>query len=225
MRLSFYYADALLQSEKHGVAEVLILARGGGSLEDLFCFNDPRLAYAIFNCSIPIVSGIGHETDTTIADLVSDLRAPTPSVAAEFVTPDGAAYKDRTKQLYEKLSDTIHTLLQAQAQQIDLLQSRLQHPKDRIEQLIEKRQFLTQKLITQIHLSIRQSHYRFDILKKALHTLSPLATLTRGYAIVSNHSGEILYNTKDIGIEDKLNIQLSTGRLACSVLKITCQVK
>ncbi len=126
---------AIQQAQKHALCDVLLIVRGGGSLEDLWCFNDEMLAQTIFDCTIPIISGIGHEIDFTIADFVADLRAPTPSVAAEMATPDCIQLKQAFVRLQHHLSSIMQAQLLEQTQSLDQLWQRLlrQHPLRRIQ--------------------------------------------------------------------------------------------
>lgn len=126
-------ADALERASARGECDVLLLCRGGGSMEDLWCFNDERVARAVVACSVPVVSGVGHETDFTIVDFVADLRAPTPTAAATLVSPDRTELAARLEGLERRLRRCTQHTLQQRAQQIDFLARRLVHPARRIE--------------------------------------------------------------------------------------------
>jgi len=127
--------------------DVLILARGGGSLEDLWAFNDERVARSLRACPIPVVSGVGHETDFTIADLAADVRAPTPTAAAELVSPDGGEWLQRFRHAEAQLTRCVRAQLQRRAQRLDWLAARLVHPRHRLALLAQRLHALTQRLV------------------------------------------------------------------------------
>ena len=175
------------------IADVLIVGRGGGSLEDLQAFNTEEVARAIFNSTIPVISAPGHETDYTIADFAADLRAPTPSAAAELVVKNRDEVEQHVDQLRLRLDNSIqHALEQAHAQ-LDTLQHRLQTP---TQQLQWRRQELTnlhKRLDEGIKHKLEVCHYRLDICARGLEALSPLQTLKRGYTVVEQkEAGEII---------------------------------
>jgi len=133
--------DALSNAVQHNECDVLIISRGGGSMEDLWCFNDEQLAHSIHNCPIPIVSGVGHEVDVTIADLTSDLRAPTPTAAAELISPDTSHLISGLQSLHFRLPRAMERLTQRLAQNVDMTTRQLIHPR---QQLTQKKQNLQQ---------------------------------------------------------------------------------
>jgi len=210
-------------------AEVIILARGGGSLEDLWPFNEEKLAQAIFDSVIPIVSGVGHETDLTIADLVADLRAPTPSVAAEMVSPNLTALLDRFKSFELFLTKRMQQLLQTKAQHLDWASQRLRHP---MQAIALQKQALA-RVLSQLNnawlkmLQYKQLQYRQAL--RTLEALNPLATLTRGYAIVFHEGSQrVVRSVQELKNKDKLRIQLHDGEIHCLVTedsKITTSSK
>lgn len=202
---------ALKTANAHASADVLILARGGGSLEDLWPFNEEQVARAIFESQIPIISGVGHEIDFTIADFVADQRAPTPSVAAEMATPLDSELLQRVNQLQNTLSQGIHHYLNYQAQKVDWLLKSLQHPAQRIRDQQQRLETLQKQLLQAIQLFTQQKHRQIAYLLQALDGVSPLSTLERGYAIVSNQNGMIVRSVKEIKAEQALNIRLKDG--------------
>lgn len=256
--------SALRCANQDACCDVLILARGGGSMEDLFAFNDEQLAYAIVESQIPIVSGIGHETDFTIADFVADCRAPTPTAAAETITPNIADirwnvqaqltrlqhfmrrqildYRALLRHTLEKLTSP-RQIIFAQWQTVDYLQSHLSRV---MQQLILMRQQHLQLLILRLNannpqqilqrdrlrldaqykrleqpMKIQMQHHRYQLKKlmSTLHAVSPLATLDRGYAIVSHHE-HIITDSHLISLQDILDIRLAKGRIKSRVIAI-----
>jgi exodeoxyribonuclease VII large subunit len=198
--------------------DVIILARGGGSLEDLWAFNDEELAQTIAACSIPIVAGVGHEVDFTIADFVADVRAPTPSAAAELVTPDKAELKRVLHTHQAALLDAAHTIvnrartdLQHQTWALERVspQATLNNNRQRIDTLINRAEQ------TVLHmLSLRRAE--LNTLAAQLATLNPEATLERGYAIVQKGQA-VVSSTKEVSQGDDLLIQVSDGEFRAKV--------
>jgi exodeoxyribonuclease VII large subunit len=258
-------SNAIELANKRKECDVLIVARGGGSLEDLWAFNEEMVAQAIYHSHIPIISAVGHEVDVTISDFTADFRAPTPSAAAEAISPDQHQWVSHfdylAKQLTAALSFNIteksqllnnlqHRLkqthpgkqLQMHAQRLDdcqarltqapsiaiqnaklrlsVLQSRLleQHP----QRMIDGYQFRLSKLKHQLPIPIQQTlqqaKIRFAQCHTGLEALSPLATLSRGYSITKRQlDGLIIKSTDNVGVNDKLVIQLADGTLQTNV--------
>jgi exodeoxyribonuclease VII large subunit len=245
--------------------DVLILARGGGSLEDLWAFNEEVVARAVYASKIPIVCGVGHETDITIADFTADLRAPTPSAAAELVSPDRMEWLQRLTHMQQRIHSLTMNRLQTRQQRLDNLEKRLQHPGRRLQtisqrleqtgrllvaamnahlatsrqQLQESRGRLLQntplyriqnssqrnsalqhRLRRSILARLHAAGQRFTALSHNLHTVSPLATLGRGYAIVRSTDGNILRRASDVVTGDRIQARLATGSLNCLVESI-----
>ncbi len=245
--------------------DILILARGGGSLEDLWPFNEENVARSIYQSQLPIITGIGHEIDFTIADFVADLRAPTPTAAAECITPNQNDLLNLLQQTQSQLYQAIQTQLQNHYQHIDYLEKRLKNPR---QQLLEYQQrlklvshglkkaqehYLSQLLnqVAQSHqqlqhyspqnqiqryahqLSLLHSHFNTMIKQQlveknnklgqcitALDAISPLATLKRGYSIVTDStSGAILRSAKDCSKGSTITATLSEGQLHCEVIE------
>jgi len=200
--------------------DVLLVARGGGSLEDLWPFNEEKVAYAIYQSNIPIISGIGHEIDFTIADFVADVRAPTPSAAAELLTPDQDELVATLAQYQKNLSRHIIQRFQHFQQHLLWIKKHLQqqHPQRRITEQIQQLDTLE---ITLIRLQKQFLEKKFMLLQTfaaKLHALSPLATLSRGFAIVTyTDKQQILYDAKDVSVGDKIQVRLSRGKLDCTV--------
>lgn len=209
---------ALQVAHAHQQSEVLILARGGGSIEDLWPFNEEIVARAIFASTIPIISGVGHEIDFTIADLVADLRAPTPSAAAELASPHQDDLLQRLKLMEQRLSQKMLALLNYYAQKVDWLQKRLRHPKQTIHALSQRLNHLCNRLKYSIKQLLKQKQFNFLTLTRALDALSPLSTLDRGYAIVSNEQHNIIQSAKTIQPNDHVQIRFADGSWKCRAI-------
>ena len=189
-------------------------------MEDLWAFNEEVLARAIFASKIPIVTGVGHEVDFTIADFVADHRAPTPSAAAEFISPDQSHWLQNLNRFQQRLTALIQTILQIKQQEFQILLKQLKHPREKIQQQYQQLDYLEQRL--RVAISHLLSHYQqqFQSLVRTLETVSPLATLSRGYAIVQNQAGEVIRSTAQISLHEKLQIRLHQGKVACTVEKL-----
>jgi len=187
---------ALKALDQAGV-EVIVLARGGGSIEDLWAFNDEAVARAIAAARVPVVSAVGHETDFTIADFVADLRAPTPSAAAELLTPDGAALDQQLATLVQRAGRALQAQLWMAVGDLERLEARLQQ---------------------QATARLDQAHGRLATLAARLEALSPLRVLARGYAVVRDQeSGSIIRDAEQVAPGCLLHIQLAHGALVARV--------
>lgn len=199
---------------RHDV-DTIIVARGGGSIEDLWAFNEEHVARAIFEARHPIICGIGHETDFTIADFVADLRAPTPSAAAELAVPDIEQIRNRLESLQAKLLseaagaiDRCRWQLQTMVRTLSLLspRTRLDNDQQRVDVLTGRLDHMMQQLLV-------KAQGQLAIAQARLESMSPLATLDRGYAIVRDHTGQVIRSVTVVASGDKLNIQVSDGEI------------
>lgn len=216
-------AKAIDMANRANKVDVIILARGGGSLEDLWAFNEEIVARSIFASHIPIVSGIGHEVDFTIADLVADLRAPTPSAAAESVVPDQTEVLQTFEVYLSRLKRDITRQLQHYALKLDGLEKQLVHPGQRLKQATLQCEHLTHRLFEIIKNKITAETNKLGQLGGRLHALSPLATLARGYAIVSNpETGEIYHSINALKPKQIVKTQLGEGEFLSEV-KAMCR--
>jgi exodeoxyribonuclease VII large subunit len=201
---------ALAQAQKSNLVNVILLVRGGGSIEDLWAFNDEQLAYAIASSTIPIISGVGHETDFTIADFVSDLRAPTPTAAAEMATPDRLELLRQIQGYADFMQRMMRQKLDREAQRIDQLSLRLQHAIPNPTQMRQRQNQLQERLMRVWQEKLRywrqqQEHYLFQI-----ETLSPQRTLERGYSLILDETVAVR-DPKDLQTEKTYTVAMAKG--------------
>ncbi|MFM7482001.1 MAG: exodeoxyribonuclease VII large subunit [Candidatus Methylopumilus sp.] len=197
--------------------DVLILARGGGSIEDLWAFNEEIVARGIIASKIPIITGVGHETDTTIADFVSDLRAPTPTGAAELVTSHTVELV-KTIQVYKnQLNKVMAGVIRELMQKIDYLEKRLISPRQQIQRQKEQIHQYIQRINQSMKNAMIQYRLKIDKLKLNLDHLSPHAVLSRGYSIITNVDGQIVNNVNQLKLDDKIRIQLNHGQADANI--------
>lgn len=198
--------------EKEGV-DVMIVGRGGGSIEDLWAFNEEKVAKAVFDCSIPIISAVGHETDTTIIDFVSDLRAPTPSAAAELAVFELAALDERFNDAYNRLVREMDLVIKRERRKVENGISRLNavSPQSKIR---EKRTYLIKledNLSSGMERVLRNRRHRLDIFIEKMNGLSPINKMSTGFAYVSDGSGKMVKDVKSVNKGDKLDLRLVNG--------------
>lgn len=192
--------------------DVVILARGGGSIEDLWPFNEEAVARAIFASLIPTISAVGHETDFTIADFVADLRAPTPSAAAELAVPDAGENLKLLQNLQQELIKTINYKLQAAKWKLQNVINLLHHPSYYITKQTQKIDYLEAHLYAAIKQKLESCEQRFIKAAQGLDLISPLATLLRGYAIITKDK-HVVQSINDVTTGDNLQIKLADGVL------------
>jgi exodeoxyribonuclease VII large subunit len=211
--------QAIAQANHDAQCDVIILARGGGSMEDLWSFNHEALAHAIANSQIPIVSGIGHETDFTIADFVADFRAATPTGAAEQVTPDWKKLEQQFQTLGERLRLAMMRFLKEKQQQLAYEAQKIGSPKRLIETHEQTLDYLTRQLNQLMTFFMTQKKHSLSALIQSLESHSPLATLARGYAVATKEH-KLLFTTENLAINDTIDVQLARGQLTCTINKI-----
>ena len=208
-------SNAIHELNKFGLVDVIIVGRGGGSIEDLWAFNEEIVARTIFESNIPIISAVGHETDFTIADFVSDLRAPTPSAAAELSCDSSNDILNRYSELKNIMSRIAQGTIDKSWNCIDHLENRitLQQPKKRIRDQVEKIFQYRQRFIHEIDLTHTYYLDKTKALSKQLVGLGPHQVLNRGYSIAFDKSGEIIRKSTDLKIGEKFRLKTGTGSL------------
>ena len=200
--------------------DAIILCRGGGSIEDLWAFNDEAVARAIRASKIPVVSGVGHETDFTIADFAADLRAPTPTAAAELLSPDRETLLARLSQLNRQMRQQTNRSLAERGQQLDWLASRLTHPAQRLQQQRESLRHQVFRLSNALRWQISVPKMKLNGLSASLSQLDPLAVLSRGYAIAIGPDGKAVRDASTLTIGSELRLSFARGSALSTVNKV-----
>ena len=204
--------------DENNVCDVIIIGRGGGSIEDLWAFNNEELAYAIYNCKIPVISAVGHETDFTICDFVSDMRAPTPSVGAELAVPDKEELMAYYKSQLQYISSMIDLKQRRLSNLITDMQRRLAlvSPQKKISDYENKLRYYNdtiQKLVSEIY---NEKANQITTLSSKLETLNPLSILSRGYSIAEK-DGKVISLKTDLKLNDEFTLKLSDGKITAKV--------
>jgi len=259
-------AQAIERANRDNLCDVLIVGRGGGSLEDLWPFNEEVVARAIFHSRIPTISAVGHEVDTSISDFVADLRAPTPSAAAELVSPDRFEWLGRFEQLERSLLRIMQNRLSQQAFHVTQLIKRLRHPKEKLNEHMQRLDMAEMRLKNAMQSRLQNDKQRLQVCQhtlaqykpdkqlallqqqntqlskrlvkamkdnllrlqntlarqgEVLNAVSPLSTLSRGYAINTTVDGQVIHSHKQIKAGDTLIAKLHEGSLHCTIDKTT----
>jgi len=199
--------------------DVIIVARGGGSMEDLWAFNDEELARTIFNAHHPIIVGVGHEVDFTIADFVADLRAPTPSAAAELAVPDHREVRASLQGMAAEIATLVANMLTEKKRGLEIHYSSLRHlsPRTLIDNNRQRVDWLGQRLEESIGSQLKQRKNALDVATAALRSVSPIATIARGFAVVSKADGKIVRSVKDINSNDPIIVRVEDGQFGAHV--------
>ena len=215
--------QAMQEMDDSGHVDLIILGRGGGSLEDLWPFNEEKVARAIFECKTPVISAVGHETDITIADMVADLRAPTPSAAAELAAPSITELLQLIATIEEKVGKTIAYKLEQTWQKMDHLQDRfvLQRPEAMITRMGDLNKFLSSELKQLMSTKLQGHLNHLEMLSGELSILNPKNILDRGYAIATSKSGSIIHNPEDLEKGELFQLQLAKGTMSAHKEKNT----
>ena len=213
---------AIRYANKYKLADVLIVGRGGGSIEDLWAFNDERVAYAIYNSEIPVISAVGHEPDVTISDFVADIRAATPSNAAELAVPD----QDSLQQLLDAMQDSMVSSIKRQVngarRHLEVLAgaNALQRPDAYILKQKDYLNVLKKQLASAQSANLSNLRRRYLSNTVKLDAMSPLKVLTRGYAMVQKEKGKLVRSVEQIERGERMNIRLSNGSFRATVIDI-----
>lgn len=210
---------AIRYANRHNIADVLIVGRGGGSIEDLWAFNDERVARAIYESEIPIISAVGHEPDVTISDFVADLRAATPSNGAELCAPDYSELLEYLDSAEARSYNAVMSGLKRSRQRLDALKEKrvMQDPKNYVEDRKQNLTHLEARLTSAVGMSISRARERFAASASKLDALSPLKVLGRGYSIAKTAEGKVIKSAKDVKPGDEITISLKKDTIEAIV--------
>ena len=214
-------AAAIRYANYHKLADLLIVGRGGGSIEDLWAFNEEIVAHAIYDSDIPVISAVGHEPDVTISDYVADLRAATPSNAAELAVPDRDALTQALDSMENAMANALNRQIKSYKQHLDVLSGSpaLQSPAGYLEQKQRQLELLKNRLIAAENQIIARNEQRYVALTAKLDAMSPLKVLTRGYALASNERGEVVRSVSQVELGERITVALSDGSLSATVME------
>ncbi len=220
-------ASAIAYANHYKLADLLIVGRGGGSIEDLWAFNDERVAYAIYESEIPVISAVGHEPDVTISDFVADLRAATPSNAAELAVPDQDTLRQNLDSISAAMATALNRQLKSAQQHLNVLSQSpaLRSPTGYIEQREKSLELLKHRLISAQNQSITRKNQRYIAAVSKLDAMSPLKVLTRGYSMAQTEKGEVLRSVNQVELGERIRISLSDGKLSATVMDKKEEVK
>lgn len=202
--------------------DVIIVGRGGGSIEDLWAFNEEIVARAIFDCSIPIISAVGHETDTTIADYVADLRAPTPSAAAELAVFDYGIFCENIRNYRLRMNRRMQTVIHLQRQILETKITKLRFLSPRARLNDHRRLLLDyeERIHRSMNRKLEDRKHQYALLVQHLEALSPLKKLAMGYAFVEQASGEVVNSVSNLHKGDGVNIYLKDGNISATITEV-----
>ncbi len=214
-------AKAIKEFNKLDGADVLIVGRGGGSIEDLWAFNEEIVARAVFESRIPVISAVGHETDYTICDFVADLRAPTPSAAAELAVPDKTELKGELLAYKQQIYASLKNKINNERSKLSAIEKSgaLKDPIVKINENRRTLMYFSEKISDFTQVKINSEKLRFSSLVGKLDALSPLGVISRGYAMIDK-GGELLTKTSNFSVGDNINIRLSDGIVKADVTEI-----
>ena len=215
-------ATAIAYANHYKLADLLIVGRGGGSIEDLWAFNDERVAYAIFKSQIPVISAVGHEPDVTISDYVADLRAATPSNAAELAVPDQNALQQVLDSMLVAMTTALRRQIKASEQRLVLLAASpaLQSPDVYLQQQEKNLMLLRSQMLSAQRQNINRYRQQFVAYTAKLDALSPLKVLTRGYAMVQNSEGSVVRSVGQVKTGENINIRVQDGSITAIITNI-----
>ena len=213
---------AIRYANEFKVADVIITGRGGGSIEDLWAFNDERVARAIYASELPVISAVGHEPDVTISDYVADARASTPSNAAEIVVPDQRDIRDALDSFRIRQDQALRKKLMSLSQQLETYQSKrvMTDPVAHIDNRRISLDHARDRLVSAEERNLAAARQRFVALAAALDAMSPLRVLARGYAIAEDSQGQAIKSIKSLSPGDAVTVELCDGRADCLVRSV-----
>ena len=202
------------------LADLLIVGRGGGSMEDLWAFNDERVAHAIYRSEIPVISAVGHEPDVTISDFVADLRAATPSNAAELAVPDQDALRQSLDSMTEAMAAGLNRQVRAALQHLDVLSKSpaLRSPDSYLQQREQSLELLKNRLVSAQNQNLTRKNQQYIAAVSKLDAMSPLKVLSRGYAMTQNGQGDVIRSVKQVELGERITVSLSDGKLSATVM-------
>ena len=215
--------DAVNMFNSERAADVIIIGRGGGSIEDLWEFNDEGLARAVYNSEIPVISAVGHETDFTICDFVADMRAPTPSAAAELAVPDANELQYALSALKNRMFLNVSSGLADRRSRLEYLTSKgaLKSPDEMLSNRSQRLDTAFSKMLSSYENRIGGKKVEFISAATALSKLDPMSVLMRGFAFVSDKNGKNVYSSQALAKGDKINVRFHDGSAVCEVKEIT----
>ena len=205
--------QAMRVANHYKLGDVILLTRGGGSIEDLWAFNNEELARAIATSALPVISAVGHEVDFTIADFVADLRAPTPSAGAEILTQHWVELRERMRQLKERLLMSLKREVLLKRRSLETLAAKLKSPRDQLREKSQRLDELALNLERSINLIIERRQMHLERLMSKLNALSPLNVLSRGYALVQTQDRHVIRKASEVGAGQKLLLRFSDGEV------------
>ena len=213
-------AGAIYYANHHNLADLLIVGRGGGSIEDLWAFNDERVAYAIYESRIPVISAVGHEPDVTISDFVADLRAATPSNAAELAVPDQDALRQNLDAMSAAMATAFGRQLKSAQQHLSVLSQSpaLRSPTGYLEQREKSLELLKNRMISAQNQNLTRKNQRYIAAVSKLDAMSPLKVLTRGYSMAQTEHGDVLRSVSQVELGERIQISVSDGKLSATVM-------
>lgn len=213
-------AAAIGYANHYHLADLLIVGRGGGSIEDLWAFNDERVAYAIYQSQIPVISAVGHEPDVTISDYVADLRAATPSNAAELAVPDQDALRQSLDAMSNAMAASLSRQVKAARQHLQVLSASqaLRSPTGYLEQRSQSVALLKNRLVAAQNQNITRANQRYIAQVSKLEAMSPLKVLTRGYSMAQTERGAVIRSIDQVDLGERIRIRLSDGSLSATVM-------
>ena len=213
-------AAAIGYANYHKLADLLIVGRGGGSIEDLWAFNDERVAHAIYQSRIPVISAVGHEPDVTISDYVADLRAATPSNGAELAVPDRDALSQTLDAVSAAMATALNRQITAASRHLQVLSQSgaLQSPVGYLNKKQQDVNFLTNRLAAAQNQILSRSNQRYIALTAKLDAMSPLKVLTRGYSMARNGAGEVITSTAQVELGERITVTLKDGQIGATVM-------